>query len=135
MRKIKILFICKWNRFRSKAAEAILDKISDGRFEVRSAGIFLYREPFVPKIVISLLKEKNYSVRKMNSVKVDDELIEWAVKIVVVADDVPDIFPKEKTIRWEIKDISDEEDFEGTRRTIEKIEKRVREFLGLNFDV
>ena len=72
MKKINVLFICKWNRFRSKAAEAILQKFGKENYEIKSAGIRLYHEPFVPKEVIQVLNKMGFNVSNKKSELIND---------------------------------------------------------------
>ncbi len=49
MKKINILFVCRYNRFRSRVAEAYFKKINKN-FKVKSAGLFKGR-PLSPKTI------------------------------------------------------------------------------------
>ena len=127
---MRILFICRWNRFRSKVAEVVFRKYAGNKAESKSAGIMTYTSPFMTKESIKILKEKGYEITDEKSRRVNKSLIEWADKIIIVADDVPKkIFPEEKTICWDIRD-EEESDFERVRKTIDIIERKVKEFVG-----
>ncbi len=131
---MRILFVCKANRFRSKVAEAIFNSYLERKkvsgFEVKSAGerIDILR-PYVAKVVMNILKERGVGVRDEGSRKIDDNLIEWADKIVVAANNVNlDIFPNEKMEVWNIED-ADESEVDRVRMIIDKIDDKVKEFL------
>ncbi len=135
---MKILFICKHNRFRSKVAEAIMDKILIDRsiedVEVRSAGVVqYYTNLFMPRSVVEALVRKGYKIRDEKSKSVDSFLIEWADKIIIVADNVSkDLFPKSKAIVWPVSD-TDESDISGIDERIDDIHERINLFVEDNF--
>lgn len=126
---MKILFICKHNRFRSKVGEAFFRKYNKNKKnEVRSAGAML--DPlnkFAHKNVILALKEKGAPIVDEKSRQLDEGLIDWADKIIIVADNVSrEIFPKEKDVEvWKISD-TDQSDLEGIRKRVLKVEKKVK---------
>jgi protein-tyrosine-phosphatase len=130
-KKIKILFICMHNRFRSKVAEALL-KFYDkrGKFEVKSAGMQLdVLRPYVAENVKKVLAEKKVFIENGLPVLVSKQAIEWADKIILVADNVSaEDFPADKTEVWAVSDCS-ESDFEGIKREIGNIERKISEFL------
>jgi protein-tyrosine-phosphatase len=132
MKKTKILFICKHNRFRSKVAEALL-KVYDrqGRFEAKSAGMHLdVLRPYVAENVKKVLAEKGAVVESELPVLVDELAIKWANKIIIVADNVSaKNFPKDKVEVWAVKDC-DELDLDGIKREVSNIEKKVLELLS-----
>ncbi len=127
--KKKILFVCRHNRFRSKVAEAFFIKFSKGKFEVKSMGLKKdLTHDYVAKSVHDALMDKKVQVKDENAREISEELIDWADKIVIVADNVPlDIFPKEKTEVWKISDCS-EYDIDCVNRTVGEIEEKVKEF-------
>jgi len=60
---------------------------------------------------------------------INKQAIDWADKIVIVADNVGNEgFPKEKIERWEIEDC-DESEAVRMRKIIDKIEIRVKRML------
>lgn len=127
---MRVLFICHWNRFRSKIAESIFVAKAGKEYETRSAGLRIYTDPTITKRAAELLEENGYKTVSKKSMKVTQQLIDWADKIVVVADDVStEIFPREKTEVWRIVDCEDEFDFDCTRKTFEQIEARVNNFV------
>lgn len=114
MNKTNILFICKYNRFRSKVAEAYFKKISKNkRINVTSAGIIEVNKPFTPKE-----KNRKRYIKKIFNLKVNSNsrginarLLESQERVIIVADDVPkQIFNnwrwKDKVEIWKIKDES-----------------------------
>ncbi len=128
--KKKILFVCRHNRFRSKVAEAFFIKLSKGKFEIKSAGLRKdLMHNYIAKSVHDALMNKKVQVKDESAREINDELIDWADKIVIVADNVPlEIFPKEKTEVWKISDCS-EYDLDCIKRVVGEIEERIMEFV------
>ena len=128
---MNLLFICKANRFRSRVAEAIFNHHNKNKkVEVKSAGVNLDTiRLYVAKIIIDLLNKKGIKMNDEKSRPVDENLIKWADKIVIVADNVdPNLFPKEKREVWKIED-ADESEVEKVKIIINKIEGKVKYFL------
>ena len=128
---MKILFVCKYNRFRSKIAEALFLHYNKRRdIEVKSGGIIIDPiRPFVSKAVIDLLRDRGIRVLDNKSKLISAEVIVWANKIILVADDVPlDYFPPEKIYAWPIPDVH-ENDKISILLTMNKIEEYVRQFV------
>lgn len=74
-------------------------------------------------------------MRDEGAKKLDDFVLKWADKIVIVADNVsPDMFRGAEFIRgkpiifWNIQDVS-ESDVPGIKKRINEIEKRVLELI------
>lgn len=110
---MKILFICKYNKLRSKIAEFLFKHYNkNSNNDVKSAGIRIdIVSPYMVEKAKKLLEQRGVNVKSEDepSVLVNDYLIKWADKIVIVADDVQsDMFPKDKVERWEIEDVTDE---------------------------
>lgn len=127
---MKILFVCKYNRFRSKVAEALfLKHCADEKIEINadSCGILIDEaRPYVSEITKLLLSQKKAHVKNEHSKRVSPYLISWADKIIIVADNVllEGVFPKNKTEVWAVKDAS-EHDPIGSLRAVEEIDKKV----------
>ncbi|MBW6442204.1 hypothetical protein K0A97_00260 [Patescibacteria group bacterium] len=111
---MNILFVCKWNRFRSKAGEAIFNKIyKNQKHHAKSAGIFPYFS--LSKESIKTLNEvqKRFGIKfSKKQSSISKKLINWSDTIIVVAEDVPisifNIFKEEhqkKLVYWKIKDV------------------------------
>ena len=121
---MKILFICKYNRFRSKTAEVYFNKINKNKKNIaKSAGIIEVNAPLSPskRERNIYLKKKFGFVLSPNSVSVSVKSLLWADKIIIVADDIPTkIFNSKK---WEAKvgvwKIEDENGY--NKRNINKI--------------
>ncbi|MBI2629643.1 hypothetical protein HYW76_00930 [Candidatus Pacearchaeota archaeon] len=127
---MKILFVCKHNRFRSKVAEAIFDKLNNKDIEVKSAGIKMDElRKYVAENVHKIMKEKGYKIKDEVSRVADKNVIDWADKIVIVANDVGvETFPRDKTEVWVTED-ADEKDYDTIKKIIEKIEERVKKLV------
>jgi starch synthase len=83
----RILFICKYNRFRSKVAEAYLKKISKKKIEVNSVGIVGEGTP--PDKLQSKTSESMGVIIGGTSKNIKSVNLKGYDKIIVVADDVP----------------------------------------------
>jgi protein-tyrosine-phosphatase len=109
---MKILFICKYNRFRSKVAEVYFKKVNQNkRIKIRSRGIIEVNRALdsAERRRNKYLKEKFGFVLYGKSVSVDVKSLLWADKIIIVADDVPKIlFNSKKWLRkvevWKVPD-------------------------------
>ncbi len=127
---MKVLFICKYNRFRSKVAEAIFNKFSLDKSE--SAGLFMDKEhPYIEESVLNLMKEKGYFLFGKPR-KVNKKIIERTDLVVIVADNVDEsLFSSfgKKVIKWDISDC-DASNFNCIRNSINEIERRVKSLLS-----
>ena len=110
---MNILFICKWNRFRSKFAEAYFKKINrNKRIKVKSVGLIEVNVPLRPgeKLRNKYIKKNFGLVLSTKSKGINVKTLEWADKIFIVADDVPKdiLFShwrwKDKFTVWDIED-------------------------------
>ena len=105
----KILFVCKFNRFRSKVAEAYFNKINKNKnIAVKSAGLFAGSYPLDSQQV-KLAKKFGIKIKKKPRA-MSAKLLSKINKIIIVADDVPKNlflfkgkYLQEVTI-WKIKD-------------------------------
>ena len=121
---MKILFVCKYNRFRSKTAEVYFNKINrNKKISVASAGIIEVNKPLdsaEKRRNKYLLKKFGFKL-KARSVSISVRTLLEADKIIVVANDVPKILFDSK--KWknkvEIWKIPDED--ADNKRNINKI--------------
>ena len=125
--KMNLLFICRYNRFRSKVAEAIFNKLNEKKeSKARSRGIILDKErDYVEKNVIVLLKEKGYGIKNTKPLRICERAIEWADKIIVVADNVEYDFGNKEIEVWKVQDCNANEK-EKIKKIIEQIESKVK---------
>ena len=117
---MKILFVCKYNRFRSKVAEAYFRKINkNNKIKVASVGIF--KGIPTPEKVINIGKKLGIKISKNTKGLREEYLNEFDI-IVVVADNVPKYFFKgaKKVVKWNIPDVSHDD-----TKNIEKIMKKI----------
>ena len=123
---MNILFICRHNRFRSKVAEAIFNKLNRNKgIKAESAGII--KDIPASKNVRKVLKEKRMKLKSIISRRFNEGIIRRTDIIVIVADNVSKrIFTKfrKKIIVWKISDVS-QSDVKGIRKRVGMIEKRV----------
>ena len=117
---MNVLFICKFNRFRSKIAEALFNKLNvDCKNKAKSAGIVkgnpVSRD--VAKIAKNLGLKISIKPRKLTA-----NLLKWSDLIVIVANNVSEkpfkngLKKGKKIIVWKIKDCE-----ENNRKEICKI--------------
>jgi len=126
---MKILFICKFNRFRSKVAEAVFNKLNkNSENKCKSAGIIRGRP--LDKLQVSVAKKRGFNINSKPH-GLTSEMLIWQNLIVIVADDVPRELFKDnikygkKLIVWKIPDVfsNNEKDIE---KTISLIENKVK---------
>lgn len=106
---MRLLFVCKANKFRSKVAEAIFNKYNKNKkIKVESAGISIEHVGEDPPLAVKILmKIKGFKLTKRKSRLISKELVENFNLVVNVADDVPEnIFRdyKKKVVYWKIRD-------------------------------
>jgi protein-tyrosine-phosphatase len=127
---MNILFVCKYNRFRSKIAEAFFNKLNKNQDNhAKSAGIII-GSPISQDIKESA---KKFGIRLTDVPQgISTDLLKWNDLLIIVADDVPSyLFNNEehgkKTLVWKIKDNHGEAS--EMDQIIEQIEKRVTKLL------
>ena len=126
----KILFVCKYNRFRSQIAEQFFKEYNkDKNISARSTGIFKGLYP-LDKTESNSAKEFGIEIKKEPEA-ISIEVLRNIDVVVIVANDVPkELFLYEgrylqEVEKWEIPD-----NFDGNqdriKRIIRKIELKVR---------
>ena len=123
---MNILFVCRYNRFRSRIAEAYFKKINKNKkIKVKSAGIFRGSYP-LDKLQVNLAKKFGITI-KGKPQRLSTDLLKWQDIIVNVANDVPNsLFEdnvkiyKKKSIYWKIPD-----ETRGNKKNINNIVKLI----------
>jgi protein-tyrosine-phosphatase len=120
---MNLLFLCKYNRFRSKVAEAFFNKLNKNpNNHAKSAGI-IKGAPIATDI--KEVAEK-FGIKITGTPQgVSRKLLKWQEILIIVADDVPSyLFNNEehgkKTLVWKIKDSH------GASNEMEDIIKQIR---------
>jgi protein-tyrosine-phosphatase len=132
---MKILFICKHNRFRSKIAEAFFKKLNKNKkIKAKSVGLFLDPlRPYIEKNVINIMKKRGYNIKRKPK-QATNEFIKKFDLIIIVADNVDkksfsDI--NVKIIKWKISDC-DASDIKSIKRIVNQIENKVKILITKN---
>jgi len=130
MKKVNILFVCRFNRTRSRIAEAYFKKINKNKnFKVKSAGLFKGNP--VCKEDIKLAKKFGININGKPQ-GISSKLLVWQNIIIVVADDVPPIIFKEgakNVIVWNIKDTQYQKNPDNlVKEIMKKVEKLCSNF-------
>lgn len=133
---MKILFVCKHNRFRSKVAESIFDKLNkNSKISCESAGLMIDDlRDYIANNVLEIMNQKGYEI-KIGSKQIDKNEINNFDKIIIVANNVDDNYFynfKGNIIQWDIEDC-DENNKNKILDIINKIEKNVK-ILIKNFE-
>ncbi len=121
---MNILFVCRYNRFRSRIALAYFNKINKNKnIKAKSVGL-IKGQPLSP-FTIGIAKEFGLDIKgKVQGLS--SKLMAWQNLTVVVANDVPpQVFDKnkkygKKVIIWDIKDVAGRDEY-----TIKKIIKSI----------
>jgi len=129
---MNILFVCRYNRFRSRVAEAFFNYYNKNKkIHVKSAGTNVDQLGFpIMSGAREALKKLNIPCDlEMGAQQLDSNLINWADKIYVVADDVSlEDIPSKKTIQFNIIDAWTNESV--ILKTIKSVEKSVKEIIS-----
>ena len=131
---MKILFICKYNAFRSKVAEAYFNKINKNKkIKAFSRGFIMggnadKSQKKVAKKLGAEIKGPKRGISLRDLISAD--------KIIVVANDVPKIMfdyqlapIKEKVTRWRIKD-EQKQNQKNLEKIVKKIIKKVERLVN-----
>jgi protein-tyrosine-phosphatase len=121
--KMKIIFVCKHNRFRSKTAEAYFKKINKNKNISVSSGGIIKGIP-VAKTVVKAGKELGIKISRKTRCLREKDLVA-ADLIIITANDVPrELFkPRFKKVRlWKFPDTN-----QDNKKSIKKIMKGIME--------
>ena len=128
----KILFVCKYNRFRSKIAEEIFNKLNrNNRNRAKSAGII--RGSPIDPIQRETCKKLGIVLRGTPK-GISTSLLKWQNMIVIVGDDIPSELFKDnkkygkKLLIWKIPD-SKTNNKKEIIRIVKRIENKVKRLI------
>ena len=124
----EVLFVCVHNAGRSQMAAALVDKLSDGRVRVHSAG----SEPadrLNPRVV-EAMAEVGVDLAREYPKPLTDEAVRGAdVVITMGCGDACPTYPGKRYEDWELEDPAGK-DLETVRRIRDDIEARVRTLVA-----
>jgi len=125
---VNILFLCKYNRFRSRYAEAYFRKFYKD-IKVRSAGIIRGSYP-LDSNQVSIAKERGINL-KGRPRGISTDLLKWLDILIIAADDVPsELFNNyiycKKLIVWDIPDVKS-----GSKEEIKRIMINIEENINI----
>ncbi len=142
---MKLLFICKHNRFRSKVAEAIFNKMTSSDFKkledsknaetksqkkriiAESAGLVLDElRPYIASNVIKIMKEKGYFIEGLPKRITSDKINDYDMLVIVANNVEPEFFTssgfKGEIIKWEIGD-ADEKEYDKIKKSLKRLKE------------
>lgn len=129
---MKIIFVCKHNRFRSKVAEAIFNKLNKNpKVKAESRGILLDElRPYIEKNVIKIMNEKGYQINGKPEKLAISEINNYDLLIIVANNIDKEFFNKfkGKIIKWDIEDCN-ANNINKIKSTVNEIENKVKDFL------
>ncbi|MEI6731500.1 MAG: hypothetical protein WCK90_02345 [archaeon] len=135
---MKILFVCKYNRFRSKIAEAFFNKYNKNpKNEAKSAGP-IEGQAISPEI-LEVAKKNNLELTSKPQ-GLSSALLVWQDLTIVVADNVPkELFNEQakygkKTEFWDISD-SQSDKIEEMQPIVKSIELKVKDLINRLEDI
>jgi protein-tyrosine-phosphatase len=129
---MNILFICKYNRFRSKIAESFFNKLNKNKkHKAKSAG--LIRGSPISKEIINAADDFEIKINSKPE-GISTKLLKWQNLTIIVANDVTKSILKDnkkyskKLIVWKISD-TDSTKKEDIKKIISKIELKVKKIV------
>jgi protein-tyrosine-phosphatase len=130
---MKILFICKYNRFRSKIAEALFNKYNNNsKHKAKSAGIIQGSFP-LDKYEVKFAK--NMGIKLSGKPKpLSTKLLKWQDMVIIVSNEIPKSLFNENTKYgkklkvWKIKDQFTDKQSDITNR-ITLIDKKIKSLI------
>ncbi|MBM3233319.1 hypothetical protein FJZ18_04100 [Candidatus Pacearchaeota archaeon] len=131
-KSLNILFICKYNRFRSRIAEAYFNKINKNpKIKAKSAGII--RGSTLDSTQVRVCKEEGLNISGYPK-GMSTTLLKWQEIIIVVADDVPPSLFEDnkkygkKLLIWKIPDSKTNSE-EEIRGIVQSIKTNIESYL------
>jgi len=124
----EVLFVCVHNAGRSQMAAGLLDKLAEGRVQVRSAG----SEPAeqINPAVVDAMAEVGVDVSKELPKPLTDEAVRAADAVITMGcGDACPVYPGKRYEDWELED-PEGKDLDTVRRIRDQIAVRVRELFA-----
>ena len=127
-KKLNLLFVCRYNRFRSRVAEAYFKKINKNK-NIRAKSAGLIKGSPLNLSTVKIAKKFGLDI-KGKTQGLSSKLMVWQNITVIVANDVPkSVFNRnikygKKVIKFSIRDVSYENEKE-IKKTIDKIIKKI----------
>lgn len=124
----EVLFVCVHNAGRSQMAAGLLDKLSEGRVRVRSAG----SEPadeINPSARVAMAEVGVDIGKRLPKLLSADAVRAADVVVTMGCGDACPIYPGKRYEDWELDDPAGQ-DLEAVRRIRDEIEARVRKLLS-----
>ena len=124
---MKILFICKYNRFRSQIADAYFKKVNRNK-NIKSDSAGIISGIPIAKSVKDIGKKLGFRI-KGKPKGINEKLLKEADLIVIVANDVPESLfgtKSKKLVKWNIPDVC-QADLYNIEKTVKMIMKKVDE--------
>jgi protein-tyrosine-phosphatase len=126
---MKILFVCKYNRFRSRVAEAYFNKINKNKhIKATSRGLIKGDYP-LNRTEVSAAKKLGIDISGRPRA-MDVDLLKKTDLVVIVADNVPkETFYttfKKRVIVWKIRDLEYRDGKDLIQRKIKRIMRKVK---------
>ncbi len=123
----EVLFVCVHNAGRSQMAAALLDRLSEGRVHVRSAGSTPANE--INPAVLQVMTERGLDLSKEFPKPLTDEVVRAAdVVITMGCGDACPIYPGKRYMDWDIEDPAGKS-LEEVKRIAGDIEGRIRALI------
>jgi len=126
---MNILFICRYNRFRSVLSEALSKKYKKNKkYKVKSAGLFKGNP--IDKYIKDIAKDLKIKI-KSKPEGLSSKLLSWQDLIVIVADDVPPAIFNDKRYINKVKllKIKDSQGERGAKAVAKKVEFKIKKFV------
>jgi len=131
----RILFICKFNRYRSNVALALFNKYNKNKkIQAKASGIV--KGPPVLKKMQKVARKFGVSLKE-NPKSLSEKDYAWADLVIIIGRDIPSVvfsyvegIPR-KVIVWKLRDVEqfDLNYHEKTTRLTKEIEQRILNFL------
>ena len=127
---MRVLVLCTANSARSQIAEALLERIGNGRVVAKSAGSTPGSGPH--PLAIEVLRERGIEWEGKTSKGIDavaDEHWDLVITVCDAARDACPTLPGAKSLQWSLQDPATG-DIEAFRAVADDLTRRINELLG-----
>lgn len=126
--KPEVLFVCVQNAGRSQMAMALMEHLSKGGINVRSAGSMPANE--VSAKTVAVMAELGLDLTQAFPKPLTDDVVQAAdVVITMGCGDACPLYPGKKYMDWDLEDPA-HLDIDGVRRVRDQIQSRVEELIA-----